>query len=107
MQNRYESMEFLSSLPSNGGSSVGTQIVRCREELADAVETALQYDVEVLAEPYLTSANRGRRLGNDMPRSGRRRGCYVENVDYYDYRTKYQDTEEPQAVWPFRRLPAE
>ena len=50
-----ESMEFpLFIKPSNGGSSVGTQIVRCREELADAVETALQYDVEVLAEPYLT-----------------------------------------------------
>ncbi|NLZ70363.1 MAG: D-alanine--D-alanine ligase [Clostridiaceae bacterium] len=85
--------------PSNGGSSVGTQIVRCREELADAVETALQYDVEVLAEPYLTKREiEVAVLGNDYAeRLSAGEVVMSESVDYYDYRTKYQDTEKPQS----------
>jgi D-alanine-D-alanine ligase len=39
--------------PNNGGSSIGTFIVKSEEELRSAVSEALKYDKEVLIEEYL------------------------------------------------------
>lgn len=73
--------------PCSGGSSVGTTIVRSRDEYAAALELAFRYEDSVIAEGFIT----GRELtvgvldGAAMP--------VIEIIPkdgFYDYKNKYQ-----------------
>lgn len=73
--------------PCSGGSSVGTSIVRSRDEYEAALSLAFQYESAVLVEQYIT----GRELtvgvidGKALP--------VVEIIPkegFYDYKNKYQ-----------------
>jgi D-alanine-D-alanine ligase len=77
--------------PSNGGSSVGVSKVRSREDLGEAMQTALGLDRKVLVE----EAVQGRELdcavlGNDEPEASPV-GEVVTTHEFYDYASKYLD----------------
>lgn len=73
--------------PCSGGSSVGTSIVYSQEEYDAALETAFQYEREVIVEQYI----KGRELqvgvldGKAMPVIE-----IIPKQGFYDYKTKYQ-----------------
>jgi len=74
--------------PKNGGSSVGTSIVRAKEEYADALEFAFKFEDYAVVEKYIEGREcdvgvlRGRALPviEICPKGG-----------FYDYKHKYQD----------------
>lgn len=73
--------------PCSGGSSVGTSVVRSPEAYQAALETAFQYEDEVIVEQYI----KGRELqvgvldGKAMPVIE-----IIPKQGFYDYKTKYQ-----------------
>lgn len=73
--------------PCSGGSSVGTSIVRCQEDLPGALGLAFSCDGEVLVEKYI----KGRELtvgvmdGAAMPVIE-----IIPKTGFYDYKNKYQ-----------------
>ena len=73
--------------PCSGGSSVGTSIVRSREEYAAALETAFKYEDSVIAEGFISGCELtvGVLDGKAMP--------VIEIIPkngFYDYKNKYQ-----------------
>ena len=80
--------------PCTGGSSVGTTIVRCREEYGAALDLAFRYEDSVMAEQFIP----GRELtvgvldGKAMPVTE-----IIPKSGFYDYKNKYQPgmTDEP------------
>lgn len=81
--------------PNSGGSSVATVLVNSREEVEEAVKTALQYDNEVMLEEYIK--------GDEIT-------CCVLNGkmlpvlairptgEFFDYTSKYQDGGAEEVV---------
>ena len=73
--------------PCSGGSSVGTSIVKTREEYLPALELAFRYEEKVLVERYI----KGRELtvgvldGKAMPVIE-----IIPKSGFYDYKNKYQ-----------------
>lgn len=73
--------------PCSGGSSVGTSIVRSREEYSTALELAFKYERAVIVEQYI----KGRELtvgvidGKAMPVIE-----IIPKEGFYDYKNKYQ-----------------
>jgi D-alanine-D-alanine ligase len=82
--------------PANQGSTIGISIVREEKELAGAVELALRYDADILAEEFISGREiTAAVLGNNSPRVL----PLVEIVPksgFYDYHAKYlaSDTEK-------------
>ncbi len=77
--------------PSNAGSSVGVSKVSRRDELADAIASALKYDRCALIEECVTGAEiEVAVMGNDAPIAS---VCGEINpgADFYDYETKYEN----------------
>jgi D-alanine-D-alanine ligase len=77
--------------PANSGSSIGTSMVRSREDLEAAVVEAFRYDRKVLVERYIE----GREvevavLGNDKPEASGV-GEVTFTREFYDYQAKYDD----------------
>ncbi len=75
--------------PSNLGSSVGISKVRDRQQLAEAITSAMTYDARVIIEQGVTAREiECAVLGNDQPQvSGV--GEITYKSDFYDYETKY------------------
>lgn len=73
--------------PCSGGSSVGTSIVKCREEYEKALELAFKYERAVIVEKFI----KGRELtvgvidGKAMPVIE-----IIPKEGFYDYKNKYQ-----------------
>jgi len=84
--------------PANLGSSVGISKARNREELAEAVETALRYDRKAIVEAFVD----GREievsvLGNDEPRASVP-GEILSSNEFYDYKAKYVDGKSVMEI---------
>ena len=84
--------------PANLGSSVGVSKVRGREELAAAVEKALQFDRKVIVEEFVDAREiEVSVLGNDEPRASVP-GEIVSSNEYYDYNAKYIDGKSVMII---------
>ncbi|WP_080832902.1 D-alanine--D-alanine ligase [Cohnella massiliensis] len=84
--------------PANLGSSVGISKARNREELADAVSTALRYDRKVIVEEFVDAREiEVSVLGNDEPRASVP-GEIVSSNDFYDYNAKYIDGKSAMVI---------
>ncbi|HEY8529972.1 MAG TPA: D-alanine--D-alanine ligase [Paenibacillaceae bacterium] len=84
--------------PANLGSSVGVSKARKREELAAAIEKALQFDRKVLVEEFIDAREiEVSVLGNDEPRASVP-GEIVSSNEYYDYNAKYVDGKSVMII---------
>ena len=93
--------------PCNLGSSVGISKVRNREELRAGIDEACRFDRKILIEKGLESPREIELsvLGNDEPEVSFP-GEIIHSGDFYDYETKYFDTEGQQIQIP-AHLPEE
>jgi D-alanine-D-alanine ligase len=87
--------------PCNLGSSVGISKVRNREELRRGIETACRFDRKILIEKGLDSPREIELsvLGNDEPEVSLP-GEIIHGGDFYDYETKYFETEGQKIQIP-------
>lgn len=87
--------------PCNLGSSVGISKVRDREELRKGIETACRFDRKILIEKGLEAPREVELavLGNDQPQVSLP-GEIVHGGDFYDYETKYFQTEGQKIQIP-------
>jgi D-alanine-D-alanine ligase len=87
--------------PCNLGSSVGISKVRNREELRKGIETACRFDRKILIEKGLDSPREIELavLGNDEPEVSLP-GEIIHSGDFYDYETKYFETEGQKIQIP-------
>lgn len=84
--------------PANLGSSVGISKARNREELADAVETALRYDRKAIVEAFVDAREiEVSVLGNDEPRASVP-GEILSSNEFYDYKAKYVDGKSVMEI---------
>lgn len=75
--------------PANGGSSIGVNRVESREELAEAILAAAQYDRKVLVEEAISGQEiECAILGNTDPKPSPL-GEIRPNADFYSYDAKY------------------
>lgn len=90
--------------PSNGGSSVGTMAARNKVDLAKALMLVSEFDRTVIIEEYLDARElECAVLGNIQPIASRVGEIVVsDNVEYYDYQTKYFSDTDSEA-----RIPAD
>lgn len=93
--------------PCNLGSSVGISKVRQREELVAGLDEACRFDRKVLIEKGLNAPREIELavLGNDDPVVSVP-GEIVHGGDFYDYQTKYFETEGQKIMIP-AELPSE
>lgn len=87
--------------PCNLGSSVGISKVRNREELIKGIEEACKFDRKILIEKGLNSPREVELavLGNDHPEVSLP-GEIVHGGDFYDYQTKYFETDGQKIMIP-------
>ena len=92
--------------PANLGSSVGISKVHGREELAPAIELALQFDRKVVVETAEPEAREIECavLGNDTPDASVA-GEVIPSREFYDYEAKYLD-DRSQVIIPADLAPA-
>jgi D-alanine-D-alanine ligase len=91
--------------PANLGSSVGVSRAKTRQELADAIEHAFEFDTKVLVEEAVESPREIECavLGNDDPIASVPGEIVVDHADgFYSYTAKYID-EKGATI----RIPAE
>lgn len=77
--------------PVNEGSTIGMSIIKEKENLLEAIETAFEYDEEVLVEKFIegTEITVGV-LGNEKPQSLPTLEI-THDSEMYDYETKYTE----------------
>ena len=87
--------------PCNLGSSVGISKVRNRSELIAGIEEACRFDRKILIEKGLNAPREIELavLGNDDPEVSVP-GEIVHGGDFYDYQTKYFETEGQKIMIP-------
>ncbi len=87
--------------PCNLGSSVGISKVRNRQELIAGIDEACRFDRKILIEKGLNSPREIELavLGNDHPEVSVP-GEIVHGGDFYDYQTKYFETEGQKIMIP-------
>jgi D-alanine-D-alanine ligase len=84
--------------PANLGSSVGVSKARSREELAEAIDTALRYDRKVIIEQFVDAREiEVSVLGNDEPRASVP-GEIRSSNEFYDYKAKYTDGKSEMEI---------
>ncbi|WIV19708.1 D-alanine--D-alanine ligase [Paenibacillus polygoni] len=84
--------------PANLGSSVGISKARNREELIEAVEYALRYDIKVIVEEFVDAREvEVSVLGNEEAIASVP-GEIVSSSDYYDYAAKYTDGQSEMLI---------
>jgi D-alanine-D-alanine ligase len=86
--------------PANLGSSVGISKVKAPDELAQAIDTALEFDRKVVVEAGVLDAREIECavLGNDDPQASVP-GEIIPSREFYDYEAKYLD-EGSRTVIP-------
>jgi D-alanine-D-alanine ligase len=92
--------------PCNLGSSVGISKVRDRAELRRGIDEACRFDRKILIEKGLNSPREIELavLGNDHPEVSVP-GEIVHNADFYDYQTKYFETDGQKIMIPAELAP--
>lgn len=87
--------------PCNLGSSVGISKVRDRAELVKGIDEACKFDRKILIEKGLNAPREIELavLGNDHPECSVP-GEIVHGGDFYDYNTKYFETEGQKIMIP-------
>lgn len=92
--------------PCNLGSSVGISKVRNRQELSAGLDEAARYDRKILIEKGVESPREIELavLGNDFPQVSVP-GEIVHGADFYDYKTKYFETEGQKTQIPAQITP--
>jgi D-alanine-D-alanine ligase len=87
--------------PANLGSSVGISKARDSGELADAMQTARQFDRKIVIEAAVPRAREIECavLGNDDPQASIP-GEIVTRREFYDYAAKYLDADAATCVVP-------
>jgi len=90
--------------PANLGSSVGISKVCNRQELADAVATAFQYDASILIERGVTGQELECAVLGNQELDASVVGEIVPGNDFYDYDDKYVDGKA-QTLIPARISP--
>ncbi len=92
--------------PCNLGSSVGISKVRDRAELVKGIDEACKFDRKILIEKGLNSPREIELavLGNDHPEVSVP-GEIVHQGDFYDYNTKYFETEGQKIMIPAELAP--
>ncbi|GIP45295.1 D-alanine--D-alanine ligase B [Paenibacillus sp. J45TS6] len=84
--------------PANLGSSVGISKARNREELIEAVDYALRYDIKVIVEEFVDAREvEVSVLGNEEAIASVP-GEIVSSSDYYDYAAKYTDGQSEMLI---------
>jgi D-alanine-D-alanine ligase len=85
--------------PANLGSSVGISKVHGRDELAPAIELALQFDRKVVVESAVPDAREIECavLGNETPEASVP-GEIIPSREFYDYEAKYIDSGSRTAI---------
>ncbi|GIO37825.1 D-alanine--D-alanine ligase [Paenibacillus antibioticophila] len=84
--------------PANLGSSVGISKAKTRDELVQAIEFALRYDVKVIVEEFVDAREvEVGILGNDEPLASVP-GEIVSSSEYYDYSAKYSDGKSQMII---------
>lgn len=93
--------------PCNLGSSVGISKVRDREQLRKGIDEACRFDRKILIEKGLESPREIELsvLGNDDPEVSLP-GEIIHGGDFYDYQTKYFETEGQKIQIP-AEIPAD
>ncbi|MBK9270784.1 MAG: D-alanine--D-alanine ligase [Saprospiraceae bacterium] len=77
--------------PANAGSSVGVRKVSKEEDLAEAIDFALEFDHKVLVEEAIPGIEiECAILGNEYPRASAL-GEIIPQSDFYSYEAKYLD----------------
>lgn len=86
--------------PANGGSSVGTYKVDSDVELRESLLEACHYDNKILIEPFYDAREiEVAVLGNKNPRVALPGEIIMDaDVEYYDYETKYINTDSSLAI---------
>lgn len=84
--------------PVNGGSSIGTFIVRNNTEIVDAVLKAFDYDDEIIIEKYIegTEITCSILEGKLLPTI-----LIKPTAEFFDYRSKYEDEGSEETVIEF------
>lgn len=88
--------------PNNGGSSVGTRSAKNREELEEALRDVAQYDRTVLIEEFIPCREiEAAVMGNQNPKVAMLGEVLTaQNIEYYDYKTKYFDPDGATVCIP-------
>lgn len=90
---QYENLEKMSYplvvKPNNGGSSIGINIVKNRQQLQDAILEAFKYDNEVMVEEYIKGEEITSCIldGNTLPILS----IKPKEDNWFDYKSKYED----------------
>lgn len=88
--------------PSNGGSSVGTHIVKTQAELQPALDDAFRFDQEVLIEEFIKGREFSLGVINGHPLPAVE---IVVNDGWYDFEHKFVTGNTTQFVTPPNDLP--
>ncbi|MBA1434091.1 D-alanine--D-alanine ligase family protein [Bombilactobacillus bombi] len=83
--------------PANGGSSVGTHIVRHPDQLTDALSDALRFDDEVLIEEYIQGREFSVAIIDDQVLPPVE---IVVTSGWYDFEHKFQDNDVTHFITP-------
>ncbi|MHB1484950.1 MAG: D-alanine--D-alanine ligase family protein [Saccharofermentanales bacterium] len=88
--------------PNNGGSSVGTKSAKNREELQSALREVAVFDRNVLVEEFIPCREiEAAVMGNEKPKVATLGEVVTaQNVEYYDYQTKYFDPDGATVCIP-------
>lgn len=85
--------------PANLGSSVGISKAKNREELIQAVETALQYDHKVIVEEFIDAREVELSvLGNEQLQVSVPGEIIVSDEEFYDFHAKYTDGKSQMVI---------
>ncbi len=96
--------------PTRGGSSVGTTVIHSEFELKEKIAECFSYDSKLIIEPFWDKVREIEVavLGNDeISVASPGEIIKAESVDYYDYKTKYLDSETSSLALPANLLPHE
>lgn len=88
--------------PVNGGSSIGTTSAANREDLRRALQEVAKYDAKILVEAFISCRELEIAvLGNDeLLASPVGEVIVADDIEYYDYETKYFSATGSQVVCP-------
>lgn len=89
---------------SRSGSSIGTALARTRDELKEAISTALAIDGDAFAEPFVEARELEVAVLDDGKRTVSLPGEICKSGAYYDFRSKYLS---PIATKTVASLPQE
>lgn len=83
--------------PNNGGSSIGTTIIKNEIDLLEALKIALRFDNEIILEEFIEGREFSLGVINGEPLSAIE---IIVNNGWYDYKNKFQNNSEAKFISP-------